>query len=196
MSSRRFSVVGGHPALNFANSVSWRLDDERRMDYLTDFGEAIRCLVELEVIASAEGEAVQRLGAGSPVAAMTEVARLRELREAIYAAVIDDLTAAPVLSAQFAEFAAAATLAPGASGMHWELPVDLALPRLRMAKMAVDLFTGTPPGRLRRCDDDACGWVFLDHSPRRNRRWCDSADCGNRNRLRAHYERERQRSRS
>jgi predicted RNA-binding Zn ribbon-like protein len=31
--------------------------------------------------------------------------------------------------------------------------------------------------------------VYLDTSPRRNRRWCSAADCGNRNRARRYYAR-------
>jgi predicted RNA-binding Zn ribbon-like protein len=33
-------------------------------------------------------------------------------------------------------------------------------------------------------------WVCLDDSPRHNRRWCVSADCGNRNRVREYRVRE------
>ncbi|MEU8433825.1 CGNR zinc finger domain-containing protein [Streptomyces sp. NPDC029216] len=39
--------------------------------------------------------------------------------------------------------------------------------------------------RLHQCEDAKCGWVCLDTSPRRNRRWCDTKDCGDRNRARA-----------
>ncbi|MEU0463698.1 CGNR zinc finger domain-containing protein [Amycolatopsis sp. NPDC006131] len=45
--------------------------------------------------------------------------------------------------------------------------------------------------RLRRCADDGCGWLFLDRSRNGSRRWCSSADCGNRERARRHYHRAR-----
>jgi len=44
---------------------------------------------------------------------------------------------------------------------------------------------------LHRCEDIACGWLYLDRSPRHNRRWCSAADCGNRNRARRHYARKK-----
>ncbi|WP_083433890.1 CGNR zinc finger domain-containing protein [Nostocoides australiense] len=36
--------------------------------------------------------------------------------------------------------------------------------------------------------------VFVDTSRQRNRRWCPADDCGNRNRVRAHYQRGRDRA--
>jgi predicted RNA-binding Zn ribbon-like protein len=47
------------------------------------------------------------------------------------------------------------------------------------------------PDRLRRCDDDGCGWLFLDTTRNHSRRWCSSGDCGNRDRARRHYARNR-----
>jgi predicted RNA-binding Zn ribbon-like protein len=64
-------------------------------------------------------------------------------------------------------------------------PVD------RLAAGTVELITEIPLGRVKRCDDAACGWLFLDGSHRQNRRWCSAADCGNRDRARRHYERAR-----
>ncbi|MER7245539.1 CGNR zinc finger domain-containing protein [Kribbella sp. NPDC000426] len=53
------------------------------------------------------------------------------------------------------------------------------------------LFEDEDLGRLRQCGDDGCGWLFLDRSKNGSRRWCSSADCGNRARARRHYERAR-----
>jgi hypothetical protein len=38
--------------------------------------------------------------------------------------------------------------------------------------------------RLKVCDNDQCRWLFLDHSKNRSRQWCESATCGNRQRVR------------
>jgi predicted RNA-binding Zn ribbon-like protein len=45
--------------------------------------------------------------------------------------------------------------------------------------------------RLKQCPGRSCGWVFLDDSRNQSRRWCDSRECGNRERVRAHYQRTR-----
>jgi predicted RNA-binding Zn ribbon-like protein len=38
--------------------------------------------------------------------------------------------------------------------------------------------------RIKRCENDQCGWLFLDHSKNRSRQWCESSTCGNRQRVR------------
>jgi predicted RNA-binding Zn ribbon-like protein len=76
------------------------------------------------------------------------------------------------------------------NGVRWaEREVTLRTPVDRLAANAVELLTEIPLDRVKRCDDAACGWLFLDSSHRQNRRWCSAADCGNRDRARRHYER-------
>ncbi len=54
---------------------------------------------------------------------------------------------------------------------------------------AIDVFTSMEPDRLKVCADRDCTTVFVDRSQARNRRWCSSAKCGNRNRVGAHRQR-------
>lgn len=54
---------------------------------------------------------------------------------------------------------------------------------------AVELLTAGPLERVRECDNDPCGWLFVDLSRNRSRRWCDMRDCGNRVKARRHYAR-------
>jgi predicted RNA-binding Zn ribbon-like protein len=39
------------------------------------------------------------------------------------------------------------------------------------------------------CAGEGCGWMFLDESRNASRRWCDSRDCGNRERVRKYLAR-------
>ena len=55
---------------------------------------------------------------------------------------------------------------------------------------ATDLLTSVSRGLVRQCEDAGCGWLFLDRSNARKRRWCSMADCGNRNKARNYYRRE------
>ena len=34
--------------------------------------------------------------------------------------------------------------------------------------------------RLKRCQNEKCGWVFFDTTKNRSRRWCEMEICGNR----------------
>jgi hypothetical protein len=73
------------------------------------------------------------------------------------------------------------SVAPGA----WDRLVD--------DLAATALAVGERPGDLRACDNALCGFVFLDRSRNRSRRWCDMAACGNRAKLRRFRGRRRER---
>jgi predicted RNA-binding Zn ribbon-like protein len=44
---------------------------------------------------------------------------------------------------------------------------------------------------VRECGGDHCGWLFLDETKNRSRRWCEMSVCGNRAKARRHYDRNR-----
>lgn len=62
-----------------------------------------------------------------------------------------------------------------------------------VARDAVSLLSGQVAGRIRRCDGDDCGLIYLDTSRAASRRWCSMQRCGNRNKVRAHRARSAQR---
>jgi len=44
--------------------------------------------------------------------------------------------------------------------------------------------------RVRECADDrGCGYLFMDTSRNRSRKWCDMRGCGNRAKAQRHYRR-------
>ena len=57
---------------------------------------------------------------------------------------------------------------------------------------AGDLLAGPRLGRVRRCANPECGWLFLDDSRAGKRRWCSMSACGNRAKARRHYHRSRE----
>jgi predicted RNA-binding Zn ribbon-like protein len=73
-------------------------------------------------------------------------------------------------------------------GANLEQPLHLA------GASAVLLLTGAEVGRVKQCPGPTCGWLFLDTTRNRSRRWCETSECGNRNRVQAHYRRSRARA--
>lgn len=53
---------------------------------------------------------------------------------------------------------------------------------------AVDLLTTEDLSRLRVCGAQDCGWLFFDRSKNGRKRWCDMADCGNREKQRKYQQ--------
>lgn len=74
-------------------------------------------------------------------------------------------------------------------GWEWTFtPRDLRYPLWVIAQAYADLLT-VDADKLRECAGEDCGWLFLDTSRNRSRRWCDMGDCGNRAKAKRHYRR-------
>lgn len=74
-------------------------------------------------------------------------------------------------------------LAKGSPALRFELfrPIDVETILWQVARCATDLLTEVDATRLRVCpgDEAGCGWVVLDSTRNRSRRWCDMGACGN-----------------
>lgn len=76
-------------------------------------------------------------------------------------------------------------------GLRWAVRTP---PHARLAVETVLAWAATEeqmPGRLRPCANDACRLFLLDRSRANRARWCSMAVCGNREKARRHYERNR-----
>ena len=57
-----------------------------------------------------------------------------------------------------------------------------------LATEALSLFCSSKAARIGVCEGGNCGWLFLDESRGKRRRWCDMNDCGSRAKARRYYE--------
>lgn len=57
-----------------------------------------------------------------------------------------------------------------------------------LAGEALSLFCSQKAARIGICEGGQCGWLFLDESRGKRRRWCDMNDCGSRAKARRYYE--------
>jgi predicted RNA-binding Zn ribbon-like protein len=53
---------------------------------------------------------------------------------------------------------------------------------------ATELLTSDKLDRVCECKGENCGWLFLDMTRNRSRKWCDMKDCGNRAKAQRHYQ--------
>ncbi|MFI6674974.1 CGNR zinc finger domain-containing protein [Kribbella sp. NPDC050470] len=178
MGEYRPELVGGHLALDLVNTVAWRLDVRRRVDRIAD-------PVNLRKWLAATGF--------DPVAGAREIQgdALRHCRETAYAVLhplaLGDEPEAGDLAVlrELIEDAVRNASLVSAQPLTWR--AGTVQEQLRLAVWR--LFEDEDLSRLRQCDDGDCGWLFLDRSRNGSRRWCSSADCGNRARARRHYQR-------
>jgi predicted RNA-binding Zn ribbon-like protein len=60
-----------------------------------------------------------------------------------------------------------------------------------IAASFADIAAGAELSRIKVCSNPPCRWAFYDETKNRRRRWCDSAICGNRDKVRRFRERAR-----
>jgi predicted RNA-binding Zn ribbon-like protein len=191
----RLDLRGGHPVIDFVNTVAWRGDAPRRTDYLVDYADLVAWCRHADVVSAADAEGLAGAAGSDLDSARRTLGRAVRLRESLHAlwtggapSALATVTDAYVSAVRHRE------LRLNDDGVAWaEREMTVCSPVDRLAIGAVEVLTEVPLDRVKRCDDAACGWLFVDGSHRQNRRWCSTADCGNRDRARRHYERSRER---
>jgi len=200
--THRFKLAGGHPVLDFLNTmgghrlIAPREDLETPEDLVSwglqcgwlDQEHAHPMLVELQL---------------RPAESRAALLRVRTFREAlfrVFLAVSEDALPAPEPLDAFEREVRRAwserRLVRTPEGYRWVAPesarLDAFIPGLALA--ASELLTGPECACVRICEAtalDGCGWLFLDTSKNGTRRWCEMSTCGNKYKARRHYARVR-----
>jgi predicted RNA-binding Zn ribbon-like protein len=194
---RSFSRIGGHVALDFLNTVEWRLDPQRATEDLPDYESILAWSRQCDILSETESADLRRRASAEGWSHVAEEhRRFLQLRETAYAALVQNSPkAADRLRNVYRDTLHNARLRQVGPNWTWfERSVTLRTPHDRVTHHVIALLTSPDLGQLHQCEDAACGWVYLDTSRRRNRRWCAAADCGNRNRARRYYARRRTQS--
>ena len=197
------SLIGGRLCLDFANTVGSHAG-EHPNEYLRSYRDLVAWGRHAGILTGAEERRLLEAAAGRPDEAGVVLDRAIVLREAIYrifsavaARRAPDDADLGTLNAALARALAHARIVPAGAGFAWAWrDEEGVLDRMLwpVARSAAELLTGGELDRVRECANDACGWLFVDLSRNRSRRWCDMRDCGNRAKAHRHYERVRQRA--
>ena len=194
-------LVGGLLCIDFVNTMAWRGRDEPQ-DRLTSYRDLVRWSKLAGAINETEARELLKKSGDSPAEAKKVFARSIALREAlhgVFSAVMDEGSPeASDLDLLNAELELAMSrMRLRTSGKGYEINFDSdgsVLDRMLwpIARSAAELLTSGELGRLRSCASVECGWLFLDTTRNRSRRWCDMKECGNREKARRFYRRSRE----
>jgi predicted RNA-binding Zn ribbon-like protein len=190
----QLDLRGGHPAVDLVNTVAWRGEPQRRKEYLVDYRDLVAWGRHAGVLSPHEARTLtQRAASDSEVAAKTlsQTRRLREALHRVWTGCGTARDAGRVADAYRAAMRASCLSIDEGVGRWHDPTLVTQTPLNRLAVEAVALLTAVPFSRVKGCGDAACGWLFVDASHRQNRRWCSTADCGNRSRVRSFYQRAR-----
>ena len=186
-----FDLSGGHPALDFVNTLDERPFPEP-IENLASYTDLVRFAALTGLVATRQARALRKLAAAdhAPVAR-----RARQLRAHLY----DMLTALrqrkavpsrtlQAITAAIREARAARVLTASKGeaifGYDWRSPHAAEVPLHACALAIEDLLTTADRSRVRKCGAGDCEVYFIDRSKGRRRHWCSMTNCGNREKQR------------
>jgi predicted RNA-binding Zn ribbon-like protein len=194
---RELPIVGGHLALDFANTVDDPLGPARH-DHLDSYAGLLAWAHRVELVDAGGVRRLAALGADRPRQAAAVLRRASELRDAlndVFGAVVEhraDLTPAwtalrphVVRATDAARMVRADDGAPTLDWGHGALDSVLH----EVASAGASLLLGPDTVHVKRCA--RCPWLFLDRSKNHSRRWCDMNDCGRAEKIERIQERRR-----
>jgi predicted RNA-binding Zn ribbon-like protein len=192
----KFALIGGHPALDFINTVSGRTvvpgsKDLREYVILADkftdpvdlisWGRKVGFLTEhetLEILQAAENDPEEAKKV------LKKAVVLREILYRLFKAAMEKWQPDPKDLANFNSELLTARKHErlnhkgGEYAWIWS-DVSLAALLWMVTRSAADLLTSNALSKVGQCGGPECRWLFLDESRRHNRQWCDMRDCGN-----------------
>ena len=182
--------IGGHLALDFCNTAGEHLAAQPN-EMLLDWELFIRWTVQVGLVASESYPELLR----NP----SPIGKIVQLREAIYrvglAIARNDRVPQPDLLVIHRQAnASKPAVISGRYGTRWQPDPSRASAQLRalLASEALSLFCSPRSSRIGICEGGQCGWLFLDESRGKRRRWCDMNDCGNKAKARRYYQQQHQ----
>jgi predicted RNA-binding Zn ribbon-like protein len=189
-------VYGGRLCLAIVNSI-WYCRGPAPEEHLGTYAELIDLVDGAGWLP--DRDALARAAADRPGDARRALAHAVDLREHMLAAFAAHAAGSAAPAAAVASIEKLGTrglaelhLDPNGAGyrLSWR-GASLELPVHQVAASALLLLASPELDRVKQCPGSTCGWVFVDTTRNRSRRWCNSAECGNRSRVQAHYQRTR-----
>jgi len=180
------SRIGGHIALDFCNTAGEHLAAHPE-EKLLDWESFIRWAAQAGLI---EPETYPEL-----LHHCLPIAKIIQLRETIYRVGLAISRGDPIPERDLDSIRERAgtpwpAIVIGRDGPRWRPDPSRASAELRalLAGEALSLFCSPNSSRIGICEGGNCGWLFLDESRGKRRRWCDMKDCGNKAKARRYYQ--------
>ncbi len=207
-------LVGGNAALDFANTVGSH-SSEHPNDYIHTYEELLAWCHRAGVLSTEQGRALRKRAAAEPAAAAEALKQADRLRETIYRLFMAVAGGEPAPRAELDKFngfvqrafghariayhggapgRARAAYTGGAFGLDFDPAGRLDGMLAVIAWYAIELLRSSDVDRVKTCGNGTCGWLFVDRSKNKSRRWCEMSDCGNDEKARRFQEKKRARS--
>ena len=200
ISMNTLNLEAGALCLDFANTANWHASAEP-IEGLNSYADLATWAKKVGLLNSLETEQLLQQALTHPTEAGATLAQAIDLREAVYhifsATVNKDLpqdTDLTILNTALQQAFTHLQVVQAQQNFTWQWVGDetaLGLMLWPVARSAAELLTSDMVDRVKECEDDrGCGFLFLDLSKNRSRRWCDMESCGNRAKVRRYRRRQ------
>jgi predicted RNA-binding Zn ribbon-like protein len=204
MDDHEFELVAGALCLDFVNTVGDRGGTWHYVrNYLQRYEDVLSWARQAHVLAEREAAAMRALAFKRREEAAAALARAVELRETLHALFAPIAGGRPIPRDALAAvnrlvpmLFAKSRLATSPDGRvcRWKFDPAAAPESIGLfdrvawsvARSAVDLLTSGDLWHVHQCALETCGWLFLDVSKNKTRRWCAMKLCGNKAKVRQH----------
>jgi len=196
-----FEYTGGNLCLDFANTIDNRTSDHAQ-DLLTDYSRLLQWAEESGALGKKTVEQLKTAVRGASSTTQSTVRAAVQLRDAIYEvfsavaqehAIPSDALAVVNKVAQRASQHAQVVRTNGHFAWDWISPEESLDSMLwPVARAAAELLTSEEIDLVRQCASETCAWLFIDRTKNHRRRWCDMKTCGNRDKARRYYHRQKE----
>ena len=187
--------------LDFANTLQWHASANPQ-EHLNSYSDLVEWGHKEGLLSEKDVQKLSKETRRNPVASEKVLKRAIELRETIYrifsAVAAGDLPKdgdLSIINRNLAKTMAQSRIITTKNGFTWDInrnTDDLDWMLKPIVRSAAELLTSDELDRVKECaDDKGCGWLFLDRSRNKSRRWCDMKDCGNRAKANRFYKRNR-----
>jgi predicted RNA-binding Zn ribbon-like protein len=203
-----FKYVGGDPCLDLVNTVDWTRQGLAN-DRLADYARLTRWAEGAGLVSRREAERLRREEEARPreaQAAYEAALWHRQVLQRLFASIaagerpgaalddFNDLLAEALRRLRVSPIAKTGRARVVQSPVAWEWQGrddDLGSLLWPVVWSAAHLLTSLEARRVRVCASTDCGWIYVDRSRNRLRRWCEMETCGTMEKSRRRSERRR-----
>lgn len=192
-------VLGTWLCLDFTNTVGSRRE-EPMFDYLTGYEDILNWSSRLRILEEHQIKELRKIADQNPKQAQISFENLKSAREVLFQffqALSHQKIPTNKIRSQFNNYIHQSfkhlelTFSPeGTAKWDWKKsakPLDLPLYPVLLS--AYQLLNSDLMARLKECH---CGWLFLDRSKNKSRRWCDMQTCGSAHKARRYYRKKKE----
>ena len=191
-------TLGKQKAIDFINTVDWR-GREHPKEYIKNYTDLIDWADHTELIDQTKAVTLREKASNDPLGASEIHQRTITFREAAYRTLYQisindnpDTEDKSLIEVEMRKMYSQTRL--DLSGNKLDLIDEENLDHILsiIVKETIELLTSDEVARVKRCQSDECGWLFIDTSKNNSRKWCRMKSCGNRAKARRHYSRSKE----